>query len=309
MEEFPKNQESEVGENTGAEALAEMPAFEEHMKNAEKEAPIGERYYEQARVERGRWVEASREKLKKAQGLKPEDLKICGNLDELRKDKTGRVRPEWRPIDVNNENDMAKFDKYKQREIEEAKEQIEEDENTDLDELARCCRNQEIIDQIATKLNDDEDFTQEELDFLGDAPKSFDRHFNFDGRFDIPALCKDIQHGGLIAGYSYREILKEPDIVYPGWFTIVKAQMREMVKQDQALLASNEEIQKSLEDMEERRNSNPFAGETNINSETGEARTFSLEDNYPRLENESEEDYANRLKRISLKTRLFEKRR
>jgi hypothetical protein len=81
-----------------------------------------------------------------------------------------------------------------------------------------------------------------------------------------------------------------------------------MAKKDRLILHDDEEIQGHLENMEERREANPFAGETNINSETGEARTFTPEDNYPRLEGESDEDWANRLKRIQLKTRLAEKR-
>lgn len=309
MEEFPKNQENNVGENNGIETLTEMPMFEEHMENIEKEASIGKKYYEQARAHRNRWVEIAREELKKAEELEPNGMQICTNLDGLREDKTGTLRPEWRPIDISNQADMTKFDEYKQEKIEGAKRQIEEDENTNLDELAKCYKNQELIGQIATKLNKDEDFTREELDFLGDIPESLGEIFNFKGEYDIPAVQEDIhRHGFIVGGFTYGEILNNPRMFYPEWVTIIKAQMREMTKQDQALLASNEEIQNSLKDMEERRTKNPFAGETNINSETGEARTFTLEDDYPRLENESEEDYRNRLKRIGLKTRLAEKR-
>ena len=41
-----------------------------------------------------------------------------------------------------------------------------------------------------------------------------------------------------------------------------------------------------------------FKGETNINSETGEQRTFTLEDNYPLLEGETEEHWKERLNKI-----------
>ena len=51
---------------------------------------------------------------------------------------------------------------------------------------------------------------------------------------------------------------------------------------------------------------NQFAGETNINSKTGKARSFSTFDIYPRLEGETKEEYGARLKKMHEATAKYQ---
>ena len=308
MEDFPKNQEN-VGENSGngAEALSEMPPFEEHKASAEKRAELGEKYYQQAEAERDRWVKEAREEIETAKKKTPEGMIVIEDQKAFM--ESGQTRG-YREFDDKNPEDIEKFENYKKENIQKAEDYLHKYENVDLDKLAKCCKNKELIGNIAVKLKNNEDFNDDEKDFLGDYSDMIARLSVFDmPKFETPDVLR-ARTIGLVAFPSYRELLdigKEYD-TWPDLKTVARAQMREMMKRDQLLLDANEEVQGALENMEERRIENPFAGETNINSETGETRTFTLEDNYPRLENESEEDYASRLRRIGLKTRLAEKR-
>ena len=309
MEDFPKNQEN-VGENSsnGAEVLSEMPAFEEHKASAEKRAELGEKYYQQAEAERDRWVADTLRKIEEAKNQKPEDMIFL--TDPKAYFESGHERG-YRQLDSNDEKDMLKFNNMVADDIKKLEEQLREDRNANLDELAECFKNDEMIEKISEKLKSNEDFTTEEKEFLNrtDPGDGYNQYFltgYYDTSDDYRALNHD--HDVLIGGYAYKDILSNDKLRNTPHGIIAQAQVRELVKEDRALLHKDEKIQGALENMEERRIENPFAGETNINSETGEARTFTMEDNYPRLENESEEDYTNRLKRIGLKTRLAEKR-
>lgn len=309
MEETPKNREENVGGN-GAEILSDMPSFEEHIKNMEKEESLGEKYYELAKAEREQWVEMARDELEYWEGLKPENTKVYEVPDAIfmteRWEQNGLS---YRPLNVDNQREVAWFEEYRENRMSQAKKQVEKDENADLDELARCFRNQEIIEQIAAKLESGEDFTDEEVKFLGNAPDADDGLFDTN-RFLTPDVCYIIHHG-IFAIPDYSELLDQnskKSIKWPQWATVARAQVREMTKQNRVLLHNDERVRSSLEELERRGEGDTFAGETNMNSATGEARSFTLEDNYPRLEGESEEEWANRLKKIRLKTRLAEKR-
>lgn len=304
MENNNENLGSISPQENPAQALADMPSFEEHIKNIEKDTPLDEKYYEQAEGIKNEWIKIAEGKLRAAEQLEPsENLQVFIGLDS---DKNRILEP----FDKNNPDHMAKFNASKESKIAGAKSDLEEYKEDSLDELANCCRNQEIINQISAKLTNNEDFSKEELEFLGEAPSSDDALFDLD-RYMTPEQFRQAHHG-IIGCPDYKHILEDGwgfnGGVYAPCKTVVDAQMREMTKQNKIMLHNSKEVQDSLGSMEERRATNPFFGETNINSTTGEARSFTPEDNYPRLENESDSDYANRLKRIELKTRLAEKR-
>lgn len=310
MVEDLKNHESGQENENPMATLADEKSFAEHMKDIEKESSIGEKYYQQAEAEKARWIEDARSSLAFAERLEPEDVKLLINPDywNWRADSG----PKYRVLDRESADDMAKFNQHKTRKIEEAKKQIEKEKGADLDQLAKSFRNLEYIAKIATKLESDEDFSDDELEFLGDAPDSLDDDFPT-YNFETPEIVWHLNHDfiwiptyeGLLDPKDEESAIRE----YPQWAIIARAQMRQMMKEDKSLLHNSEEIQAALDSMEERRTANPFAGETNLNSATGEARTFTPEDNYPRREDESEEDYAKRLKRIQLKSRQAEMRR
>ncbi|MBR3332407.1 hypothetical protein IKG28_02140 [Candidatus Saccharibacteria bacterium] len=318
MEEFPKENTEQGGENNLSPEMQELADMAgkmgektevetEQVENTEKE-PIAEKYYEQAREERARWIERAKEKVKRAEEIAPEDIKIVTNphLYFSSGEKEG-----WKLIDIDNEQDMQTFTEYKDREIKKAQEQLKEDSEVDLDRIAKSCWNTERIGKIDEKLKNGEEFTEEELKYI-EVPKSFDEVFHpypfFDStKYETLKNLDALLHGSGVFvddGGTYEDILRVGYTRTP----LAMARVRELAKKDRLALHNDEGIQDLLENMEERREANPFAGETNINSETGEARTFTPEDNYPRLEGESDEDWANRLKRIQLKTRLAEKR-
>ena len=305
MEDFPKNQEN-VGEdnNSGAEILSEMPPFEEHKASVERRAELGEKYYQQAEAERDSWVADTLGKIEEAKNQKPEDMIFVTNHEEYF--KSGHKRG-YRQLDPNNERDMAKLNDKINADVEWLNSCLEDDKNADLDELVQCFKNDEMIDQIGKKLAAGEEFSTDEREFLSrnNPNNGYFLTDYYKTSHDYRAMCHDGHI--MVAGYSYNDLLSDEEYRNSPYRVVAQAQMRELVKEDRALLHKDEKVQGALENMEERRAENPFAGETNINSETGEARTFTLEDNYPRLENESEEDYAKRLKRINLKTRLAEK--
>ena len=304
MENNNENLGNTSPQENPAQVLMEMKPFEEHIKDMEKDSPLDEKYYEQAEGIKNEWIKLAEGRLRAAEQLEPsENLRVFIGLDS---DKNRILEP----FDKNNPDHMAKFNANKESEIAGAKRNLEEYKEDSLDELANCCKNQEIIDQISTKLNSNEDFSREELEFLGEAPASDDTLFDLD-RYMTPEQFRQIHHG-IIGIPDYKHILEDGwgfnEGEYAPCKTVVDAQMREMTKQNKIMLHNSKEVQDSLGSMEERRAANPFFGETNINSATGEARSFTPEDNYPRLENESDSDYANRLKRIELRTRLAEKR-
>ncbi|MBQ1387302.1 hypothetical protein IIY68_00700 [Candidatus Saccharibacteria bacterium] len=282
MEEIPKNHEENVGVN-GAEILSEMPPF------GERET-IGEKYYTQAQAELERWVERSQKELEQWENLSFEGRQI----GEWRKNEDGKKRLVYRPLDKNNPGDVRAFNEYKADKIESARRHIQEDEQYRSDDeviskLAKSFKNQEMIDQIATKLKSGEDFTDEENEFLGDYP-DFEL-FDTDKFMTPDAL--DIIYHNIMGIPSYSELLDQDDeeaTIWPSWTTVAKAQMREAIKKNKILLHNSEEVRRSLERLEKRTKDDLFAGETTINSESGEARTFTLEDNYPKLEVESEEE-------------------
>lgn len=313
MEGTPKNYENdERGQTAGAEVLAEMPSFSEHMKtmdsdaDAEKVAPLGEKYYHQAEEAREKWLAEGQEKIARTKELKPEDtnLQIMLNPDEVL--RYPYREPVYGKLDMTVEEDREAFERYKEAKVQDAEEELEKDRNADLDTVARCFKNKEMIDQIATKLDSGEDFTDEEVEFLGEAPDSDSAAIDF-GRFMTPDVYHVAQHH-LMAIPSYRSLLDPKEEGYPDYAVVARAQMRELAKQNKVLLHENEEVRGALEMMEGRGADDGFAGETNVDRTTGEERTFTLEDNYPKLDGESDTDYANRLRRIQLKTRWAEKR-
>ena len=76
---------------------------------------------------------------------------------------------------------------------------------------------------------------------------------------------------------------------------VAEAKFREITRGARVAMLANEDLQK-IENTEQRRTENPYFGETNG------GRTFTIEDNYPRLDDESEESYKNRLKKNFNKT-------
>ncbi len=317
MENLPNNNETPGEQNVTneTESLSKMPSFEEHMEEhikehteeTERDPSIAEKYYEQAKEYKERWLEEDEKAIKEAEELKIEDVRSIFNVDRYM--KTGQ-KEGFRQLDANNEEDLKGFNKWRENKIKFAKKKFEEEKNDSfysVDRLARCCKNTEYVKKIADKLQNNEDFNEDELGYLGELPESVEDYF-FDDRDYMPIeFFEEIYHiGGLYPAYSYSKLLNEKD---QGWQAIIaKARIRELEKQGRLLLDKDEDIQKYLGAMEQNRNTNPFSGETNMDSETGEARTFTPEDNYRRLEGESEEDYAKRLRSITLKTRLAEKR-
>lgn len=310
MEETPKNQDENVGGNSDT-TIDEMPSFEEHMENREKDASIGEKYYEQAKAEKARWIETARGELVNCENMKPAGLKKLTNPEIFDFQYTGERRPEYRPLDENNAEDMAEFSEYKTDRIEGAKKQLAREENADLDELARAFRNQEYIDNIAVKLEKNEELNEKEKEFLGDTPICDDELFDTE-KFSTPDTYRT-KHYGFIEVPRYKDLLDPEDEwgyieERPQWAIVARAQMREMAKQDRALLHNDEKIQKTLGSMSWRRQLEPFEGETNTNSATGEARTFTPEDNYPQLERESDAEYRGRMRKIGRIEQLWKKR-
>lgn len=250
--------------------------------------------------------ERGSKEIRRSYGFKNRDVKKLTGWNKP-------VAEMFRSLGVNSETDMADFEGFKAGEINWARRRLEADKNANLDELAECFKTQEVIEQIEKKLNTDEDFSEEEQKFLQKNTKGLEG-FLMGGYYNLfpveeymtPNPYYDTHHG-IIGIPNYRRVLDGTE-GYPEWNVVARAQLRDLIKEDRALLHNNEEIQNTLENMEKRRADNPFFGETNVNSATGEARTFDLEDDYPQLEGESAEEYANRLKRIGLKTRLAEKR-
>ena len=319
MEEFPKNNSEQGGENTLSpelQGLADMAGKigenteTEQVENTEKE-PIAEKYYEQAREERARWLERAEEEMKKAEELKPDDLKVYTNLKAVVEEGKG---PEYRPLDMDNPSDIKAFEGYKADEVKKAKKilrAINEDDSYSLDSVAEKFLNREMIDRISSRLKNNEDLDNEENKYLDKLREQRveNPEYTFGIGFEKPeTIERRLFQGGYLIGATFFDDLLKPENFDRTMSILWRACLKEDEKQGRVILHKNEEIQSSLENMEERREANPFAGETNINSETGEARTFTPEDNYPRLEGESDEDWANRLKRIQLKTRLAEKR-
>lgn len=294
-------------EKDDVQSLTKLPTFEEHMASMEKDASIDEKYYQQAEAERNRWIEASRSSLEYTKNLEPDEFKYVANIDEVTREK---ATPIYKTFDKENTELMAKWNKSKADQIQSARERLEKDRNANLDEIAKAFKNKETIDQIAVKLESGENFTEEEKKFLGNGPDSLDDYFFDHSKFETPQDHYERTHG-FIEIPQYKHLLNPSSNApeyWKYWGTIARAQLREIEKQDRLLLHENKDVQNVLENMDENRTSNPFAGETNVDSATGETRTFTIEDNYPRLDNESEKDYSNRLKRIQLKTRLAEKR-
>lgn len=237
MEEFPQNQETNVGENTGTETLAQMPAFEEHMSEMNKSEAVGEKYFRQAEAERDRWIEKAQGKLREAQEMTPVGITILTNPNAVNNGE----EPLWRPIDTDNESDMESFDEYKSNAIDRAKEEIEKDQHADLGELAKSFQNQEIIAGIEAKLENNEDFTDEERAFLGDAPVAMSDFFDV-YRFLTPATCYVLHHS-IMSVPRYRDIMENSDgpiYVDPEWKTVARAQMQEIAEQNGAILQGDE---------------------------------------------------------------------
>lgn len=319
MEEFPKENTEQGGESTLSpemQGLADMAgkmgendSAAEQVENDEAEEPIAEKYYEQAREERGRWAERAEGMLKEAKGLKPENLEVYSNLKAVVEEGE---EPEYRPLDMDNPSDVEAFEEHKAREVEKAEERIKRlERDYNLDVVAKAFRNIEMIDRIMTKFKNNENLDNEEdkyLDKLREQQRKIGYTFGFG--YETPEILeRRLFEGGVIRG-MYFDALLNPE--RPDFHSVESVLWRACLKEDErrgrAILHENEEIQGHLENMEERRENDPFAGETNVDSETGEVRTFTPEDNYPRLEGESDEEWANRLKRIQLKTRLAEKR-
>ena len=236
MEEFPKNQEN-VGENTSAETLADMPPFEEHMKSVEETKNIGEKYYQQAEAERDRWVEMSRQKLEEAENLNPATFVIIEDPYEY---FSSSKKNGFRLLDTENEKDVAQFNAYKSDQIEHAKKQVQEDEKADLDKLAECFKHEEAINEIGRKLDNNEDFTEEELKYIGDGPESIDNVFwDPEDKFMTPDLWWIVNHD-IIGMPDYEKLLKG-DSGYSQWETVAKAQVREMERQGRPLLHDDKE--------------------------------------------------------------------
>ena len=320
MEEFPKNNSEQGGENNlspemqeladMAGKMGEITEVETGQVEDTEEEPIDEKYYEQAREEKARWIERAKEKIKRAEEMKPEDLKRLINP------KTAFVEeePKYQPLNIDDPGDAEAFANYRENEIERAKKKIQtinEDDSYSLDNIAKTCRNREMINRIRARLENNDDLDDEEDKYLDKLRKqhAINPSYTFGFGFETPEDFEKIifDGGGVIPGLSFDELLM-PENFDRRISILWRACLKEDEKRGRAILHKNEEIQSFLENMKERREANPFAGETNINSETGEARTFTPEDNYPRLEGESDESWTNRLKRIQLKTRLAEKR-
>lgn len=306
MDPNPKNYERAGIETNGADTLSAMPSFDEHMKSMEQEAPLDKKYYEQAAAKKNEWIELANKDLEKAKALKIEDVQALTNIEEVFEKGT---EPSYRALNTGETSDLAIFNEFKEDQIESAENRIKMYGERDLDTLAKYCRNQEMIDQIFDKFKKGEKFSSEELDYLGDVPESPYDHFDATRFHSIDIDDEIVRHGSIVpVPVTYEDFLGGIRENWTGtrWEAVAHIQLDRMMKRDGALLLKNEDVQKSLDSIDARREGNPFFGETNLNRSTGEERTYTTEDNYPRLENESDAAYTNRLKRIGLKTRIFQ---
>ena len=221
-ETFTGNSEQPAQLTPEMQSLADMAG---QMGKTGEQAEIGDKYYERAEALRDSWIESSREKLREAQETTPDGMVVCMPNESFRE---GRLITKL--LDKNNAKDMEIFEEVKNGKIMRAEEDLRRDENFDLDEIVGCFKNQEIIEQIADKLKNNESFTKDEKEFLGEAPDSIDDYFDM---YKFAALdFLDLVRGGApIEVPRYRDLLAS-EMNYSGAI-VAKAQMREASRQDE----------------------------------------------------------------------------